>query len=201
MSNNDGLMADPYAASGSAAPPPPLPSAVGSASGADDLFLNVSSEPAAQPDFLFEESYDQSFRRSWGERLTYHVGCAYSTGLLFGGSYGLMQGLAASKGERQRIRTNSVLNAMGKHGPGTANSLGCIAMMCSIFESIAYNVRGEDDILNTAGAAALTGMLYKSTAGPRMAGTAALGLGAIAAVGSFVSRQAGMPRFLKNIKG
>ena len=37
-------------------------------------------------------------------------------------------------------------------------------MMCSIFESIAYNVRGEDDLLNPAGAAALTGALYKITA-------------------------------------
>ena len=36
-------------------------------------------------------------------------------------------------------------------------------MMCSIFESLAYNVRDTDDLLNPAGAAAVTGMVYKAT--------------------------------------
>jgi len=61
-------------------------------------------------------------------------------------------------------------------------------MMGSIFESIAYNVRGEDDIFNAVGAGAVTGALYKITAGPRVAGTFALGLGAVAAAGSLVSK-------------
>ena len=43
-------------------------------------------------------------------------------------------------------------------------------MMCSIFESLAYNVRDTDDLLNPAGAAAVTGMIYKATEGPIMAG-------------------------------
>ena len=77
-SNNDGLMQDPYAASGSSLPPPPIPSGNSSAA-ADDLFL-LPKEPVPQPDFLFAENYDESYRRSWGERLTYHVGCAYSIG-------------------------------------------------------------------------------------------------------------------------
>ena len=94
---------------------------------------------------------------------------------------------------------NRVLNSMGSRGPGLANSLGCVAMMCSIFESLAYNVRGTDDILNPAGAAALTGMLYKSTAGARVSAAAGLGLGALAAVGAFVSRHAKAPRAIKNL--
>ena len=36
-------------------------------------------------------------------------------------------------------------------------------MMCSIFESIAYNVRETDDLLNPVGAGALTGVIYKIT--------------------------------------
>ena len=77
-----GLMADPYASSGSSSlPPPPLASSQGGAPAAsDDLFLNISSQPVTKPDFLFEENFDDNFRRSWGERLTYHVGLAYSTG-------------------------------------------------------------------------------------------------------------------------
>ena len=62
-------------------------------------------------------------------------------------------------------------------------------MMGSIFESIAYNVRGTDDLLNPAGAAALTGTLYKITAGPKVALPFALGLGAAAAAGSVVTKQ------------
>ena len=120
-------------------------------------------------------------------------------GFTLGTSYGLMQGLADSRGERQRIRVNSVLNSMGSRGPGLANSLGCIALMGSFFESVAYNVRGTDDVLNPAGAAALTGVLYKSTAGARVSAAAGLGLGALAAVGAFVSRQVGAPRVLKNL--
>jgi hypothetical protein len=37
-------------------------------------------------------------------------------------------------------------------------------MMWSTFETIALSARGEDDLLNPAGAAALTGIIYKSTA-------------------------------------
>ena len=73
-------------------------------------------------------------------------------------------------------------------------------MMGSIFESLAYNLRGEvDDILNPAGAAALTGVLYKSTAGLRMSAAAGVGLGALAAAGAFVSRSSMAPRALKNL--
>ena len=38
------------------------------------------------------------------------------------------------------------------------------AMMCSIFESLAYNIRETDDLLNPVGAACLTGTIYKVTA-------------------------------------
>ena len=63
-------------------------------------------------------------------------------------------------------------------------------MMCSIFESLAYNIRGEDDLLNPAGGAALTGMLYKATSGPKVAAGWAAGLGAMAAAATFAAKQA-----------
>ena len=37
-------------------------------------------------------------------------------------------------------------------------------MMCSIFESAAYNFRETDDLLNPVGAACATGVIYKITA-------------------------------------
>ena len=66
------------------------------------------------------------YRRSWGDRLTYHIGVGYLVGLVAGGSWGLYEGLKSSTGERQRIRINAVLNATGKHGPGLGNSVGCL---------------------------------------------------------------------------
>lgn len=120
------------------------------------------------------------------------------TGLATGSGYGVVEGLRQSAGERQRIRVNKVLNATGMRGPRWGNSLGCIAMMCSIFESIAYNVRGEDDLLNPAGAAALTGTLYKITSGPKAAIPFALGLGAAAAAGSVATKQLNKMGILKN---
>ena len=62
-------------------------------------------------------------------------------GLTAGGSMGLVEGLRSSAGERQRIRINAVLNATGKRGPTLGNGLGCLAMMVSVFESLAFTVR------------------------------------------------------------
>lgn len=206
----DELMSDPYASGG--APPAAgapaasalpsfgsaIPSLSGDSYGSGALHIPTEAAPIPTPNFLFEEGYDEAYRRSWGERLTYHVGGAYMGGLVAGGGRGLYQGLSSSAGERQRIRVNAVLNATGKLGPTLGNSLGCVAMMCSIFESLAYNIRGEDDLFNPAGAAALTGMLYKVTSGPRIAVTWAAGLGAAAAVVSFAGKQASSRGLLKN---
>ena len=32
------------------------------------------------PDYLSAENYDAAYRRSWGERLTFHIGSAYLAG-------------------------------------------------------------------------------------------------------------------------
>ena len=90
-------------------------------------------------------------------------GCSRA-GLVSGGGYGVFEGLKSSQGERQRIRINAVLNSTGKHGPGLGNSVAALGMMFSGLESIAYNVRGEDDLLNVIGAGALTGGIFKSQA-------------------------------------
>lgn len=214
-----------------------------SSGGQVSLPPGFSSQPllppqGASPDFLFPENFDETFRRSWGERLTFHAGSAYLSGarttaaarhharaparscqrpldhtsththakntvthagLTAGGIMGLGEGLRETQGERRRIRINGVLNSMGKKGPGWGNSLGCIALLTSIFESIAYNARGVDDLLNPAGAASLTGMLYKVTAGPKVALPFGLGLGALAGVGSLAAKQFSSRGMLKSV--
>ena len=147
--------------------------------------------PTLKPDYLFPENYDQKFRRTWGDRLIYHIGCGYLLGLTAGGTTGLVQGLNESKNQRQRIRINAVLNATGKMGPNWGNAAGCLGMMFSFFESVAFNLRGTDDLLNVAAAGALTGGIFKSTAGAKSAGMAALGFSALMTTGTFISEQFG----------
>ena len=53
--------------------PPSLPSGWAATPGLD-------GGSADTPDYLFETDVDPSFRRSWGERLTFHVGGAYLLG-------------------------------------------------------------------------------------------------------------------------
>jgi import inner membrane translocase subunit TIM23 len=121
-------LSDPY--TGTSSTPPPAgklePPALGGFSFGLPSVPQVEDQYESPPDFLFPENFDTGFRRSWGERLTFHIGAAYLVGLSTGGSYGLVEGLRASQGERRRIRINSVLNSMGKRGPGWGNSLGCV---------------------------------------------------------------------------
>jgi len=124
--------------------------------------------------------------------------CIARAGLTTGGAYGLYEGLKASQGERQRIRINSVLNQMGRRGPGWGNGLGAMALMWSVFETLAFTVRGEDDVLNPIGAALVTGSLYKSFAGPKVAAATGLGLGALVAAGTLGSKQFAQRGMLKN---
>lgn len=170
----DKAMSDPYA--NPSGPGTSLDPAI--ALNAVQGAVSRSSPAAATPDFLFPENYDQSFRRSWGDRLTYHIGLGYLVGLTAGGGMGLVEGLQTSAGERQRIRINAVLNATGKRGPMLGNGLGCLAMMVSVLESVAFTVRGTDDVLNATAAGVLAGGIFRSTAGPTHAATAAIGLGA-----------------------
>jgi len=52
------------------------------------------------------------------------------------------------------------------------------AMMFSIFETAAFTMRETDDLLNSVAAGAITGGIFKSTAGPKAAASWALGLSA-----------------------
>jgi len=170
------LLQDPYASSG--VPNAPLDtSALGPAFGSGWSSPRASPE-APVPDFLFPENFDEKYRRPWGERLTYYIGVGYLGGLVTGGVTGAADGLRSSAGERRRIRINSVLNATGKRGPAWGNGAGCIAMMFSMFETAAYTFRETDDLLNTVAAGALTGGIFKSTAGPKAALGCAAGLSA-----------------------
>jgi mitochondrial import inner membrane translocase subunit TIM23 len=54
-----------------------------------------------------------------------------------------------------------------KQGAATANTLGTLSVMYSVFGVILQYSRGEDDEINTVVAGGATGLLYKSTSGLR----------------------------------
>ena len=75
-------MADPYALKDGAIPAAgKLDTSLGPAFGG--LTFPAGANPAAtvQPDFLFAENYEEDYRRSWGERLTFHIGAGYLAGV------------------------------------------------------------------------------------------------------------------------
>ena len=123
--------------------------------------------------------------RGMSERMFYNSGVAYTIGTLGGGAYGFVEGWKSSPSRRMKIRINSVLNGMGKRGSRAGNALGTVALLYSGFEALADTVEierytGGYDVVNPIAAAVLTGMLYKSTKGPKvMALAGVLGAGIV----------------------
>ena len=66
-----------------------------------------------------------------------------------------------------KIRLNAVLNSVTRRGPFLGNNAGVIAMIYNGINSYIGYVRGKHDAANSIAAGALSGMLFKSTRGPR----------------------------------
>ncbi|EJT51130.1 import inner membrane translocase subunit [Trichosporon asahii var. asahii CBS 2479] len=111
--------------------------------------------------------------RGWTDDLCVGTGTTYLTGLLTGGAWGMKEGLSRPLGPNpsMRLRLNSVLNSCTRRGSFTGNSLGVLD-----------SLRGHHDALNSIGAGALSGGLFKCTSGVRPAAVGAtMGAGAMAA--------------------
>ena len=72
-------MSDPYLSS-SATPPTKLTDLGPAFGGGWGLGPTTPQVEQNAPDYLFAENYDMAYRRSWGERLTFHIGAAYLVG-------------------------------------------------------------------------------------------------------------------------
>eukprot|EP00112_Aurelia_sp_Birch-Aquarium-sp1_P024723 Seg795.6 transcript_id=Seg795.6/GoldUCD/mRNA.D3Y31 product="Mitochondrial import inner membrane translocase subunit Tim23" protein_id=Seg795.6/GoldUCD/D3Y31 len=154
-----------------------------SSGGSLSPYLNIDPSYLNQDggaEFVF--ATDSQKKRGWGERMFSSIGTSYMTGLTFGGSWGLYEGLRNPDGKTMKLRLNSVLNGMTRRGPFMANSLGVVALMyCSLNTGI-EKVRGTEDMYNSVAAAVTTGALFKSTGGIRAIGFASAIGGSIAAL-------------------
>ncbi|KAG0372815.1 MAG: Tim17/Tim22/Tim23/Pmp24 family-domain-containing protein [Linnemannia gamsii] len=118
--------------------------------------------------------------RGWSDDLTYGTGVAYLSALSMGGAFGFYEGLRSSPSPAFKIRLNTVLNGMTRRGPFIGNSAGVMALMYNGVNGIIGKARGYHDPLNSVAAGAITGAVFKSTAGLRAAGSAG-GVCAVAA--------------------
>jgi len=131
-------------------------------------YLNFDPRYLAQNDgaeFVFAE--ESSKKRGWGERMFSSIGGSYMTGITIGGMWGFIEGVKNPDGYTRKLRLNSVLNGCTRRGPFLANSLGIVALMYGCTNTAIEKVRGVEDDYNMAAAAVTTGVLFKSTGGPR----------------------------------
>lgn len=120
--------------------------------------------------------------RGFTDDLCYGTGITYLSALTIGGAWGMQEGLRRSAGQAPKLRLNSTLNAITRRGPFLGNSAGVVAIIYNCFNSYLGYLRGKHDWLNSVGAGALSGMLFKCTRGLRPMGISGLIVGSVAGV-------------------
>ncbi|XP_065090438.1 mitochondrial import inner membrane translocase subunit Tim23 [Ochlerotatus camptorhynchus] len=121
----------------------------------------------SQPEFIFPEG--ASKQRGRFELAFSQIGSSAMIGAGIGGAAGFYNGVRATAlaNHTGKLRRTQLLNHVMKQGAATANTLGTLAVMYSVFGVVLQWARGEDDEINTIAAGGATGLLYKSTAGLR----------------------------------
>ncbi|KAK8846680.1 hypothetical protein IAR55_005767 [Kwoniella newhampshirensis] len=109
--------------------------------------------------------------RGWTDDLCVGTGTTYLSGLVLGGTWGLREGATRPLGNNPsfKLRLNSILNGCTRRGSFMGNSLGVLAIFYNLANSSFDAIRGKHDAGNAMAAAALSGAIYKSTAGVRPA--------------------------------
>ncbi|KXN81543.1 Mitochondrial import inner membrane translocase subunit tim23 [Leucoagaricus sp. SymC.cos] len=127
--------------------------------------------------------------RGLSDDLCYGTGTMYLGGLSLGGLWGLREGarrpLAVSN---SRLRINSILNSVTRRGTFVGNSAGVMALVYNAINSSIDAARGKHDTLGSMSAGALTGALFKSTAGVKPMIVAATIVSGMAGVWSVVKK-------------
>lgn len=140
----------------------------GSRPGIQSPYLNY--DPAyLTPDadqFIFPEGAES--QRGRFEKAFSQIGGSVMVGAGVGGINGIVSGLKETKELTGAVKRTQMLNFITKQGAASAQTLGVIALIYSIFGVALSKLRGntEDDI-NTLSAATMTGIVFKSRAGQK----------------------------------
>ncbi|KAL5017866.1 hypothetical protein ScPMuIL_003588 [Solemya velum] len=116
-------------------------------------------------EFIFPEG--ASRQRGRFELAFSQIGGSVFAGAAVGGLNGVYTGFRETKVAELTgaVRRTQMLNFITKQGASSAQSLGVLALMYSIFGVLLSWGRGKDDEFNTLTAGTATGLLYKSSAG------------------------------------
>lgn len=152
----------------------PVTSGLGSISpymNVDPSYLNLG-----EPQFIIPSG--QARTRGRFEFFFSHIGGSVMTGAVYGGLNGLRLSISETKELKGKVKFSQMLTLVTKQGAASANVVGVIALMYSLFGLGLSWGRDTEDELNTIGAGTLTGLLYKSSAGVnKMLRGGAIGLG------------------------
>ncbi|XP_954043.1 mitochondrial inner membrane protein, putative [Theileria annulata] len=124
--------------------------------------------------------YLTGYGRHWGEKLTYSVGLAYGSGILCGGSFGLLKGISKG-GATTKLFVNSILNNCSTYGPKLGNRLGCLTIIYCGINSLVKTIRGSDesDKYSAPIAGLLSGAVYKISGPLKATAKYSLGTGLV----------------------
>jgi len=119
-----------------------------------------------------------------GVRISFNTGVSWGLGFFGGSAYGIIDGLRTAVSPVWRVRLNSALNGASRYGSHYGNTLGSVVFLytTSLYIIDEFKVETYSPILpeyvNSTLSGLSTGIVYKSTKGPR----AALLAGCIGAV-------------------
>jgi len=137
----------------------------------DPAYLNSN-----QPEFIF----DQEAKRGGMEKSFTAIGSSVILGAAAGGAYGLYDGVRATamSDMKGKLRRTQIMNYTLKSGASVSNSLGSIAVIYSSLYCLISLAHEEDDEMKSMVTGAVSGALFKSSAGLKKCLTGgAVGLG------------------------
>ncbi|XP_064633120.1 mitochondrial import inner membrane translocase subunit Tim23-like [Lineus longissimus] len=136
--------------------------------------------PSPGSEFIMPEG--ASAHRGRFELAFSQIGGSVLVGAGIGGTNGVLSGLRATRELAGAAKRTQMLNFVAKQGASSAQSLGVLALMYSVFGVVIGWARGVEDELNTLTAGTATGLLYKSSSGlKKCARGGAIGFGLAAA--------------------
>ncbi|CRG93917.1 mitochondrial import inner membrane translocase subunit TIM23, putative [Plasmodium gallinaceum] len=127
-------------------------------------------KPEKKLSFDKQNLYLQGYGRQWGEKLVYSVGLAYGSGLLLGGSCGLIKGIMKG-GKTRKLFLNSVLNSTSVIGPSVANQMASLTMIYYALNNIVKLFTKNEEVYNSTISGFLAGCIYKSSANYKILGS------------------------------
>ena len=98
--------------------------------------LGVAAAPNKQPDYLDYDPKARGFNTVFA-----NAGMAYLMGIGGGGIYGFRHAMRSTPSTRWKVQFNSILNHCGRYGSRAGNTLGVFAVLYSLYEVMADQVR------------------------------------------------------------